>query len=296
MKILVMGGTRYFGKKLVLRLLKEGHDITILTRGTTRDAFGNSVKRLKANRHSWEEMREAITDLDYDTVYDQICYHPDHARIACDIFNNNKSVKYIVISSAYIYTSAEFPLKEESFDLRQVKLSESLDSGNYAEGKRYSEALFFDTASFRVISVRFPIVMDAEDYTGRFRFHIHRILQDMPNYIHMKSGRMNFINSSIAADFLSFLKDSDFQGPINAASEEGFNEREIIKEFEKQLHKQAVIRMAGSNNDIPEGELSPFYREGNLVLDISLAKSFGFTFRSFYDWFPEEVSNYLKKI
>ena len=32
-KILVLGGTRFFGRKLVERLLKEGHDVTIMTRG-----------------------------------------------------------------------------------------------------------------------------------------------------------------------------------------------------------------------------------------------------------------------
>jgi nucleoside-diphosphate-sugar epimerase len=293
MKILVMGGTRYFGKKLVLKLLNEGHDITILTRGTTRDVFGNSVKRLTVNRHSSEEMKGALTDSGYDIIYDHICYHPDHARIVCDIFNN-KPVKYIFISSAYIYTPSEFPLKEESFDFRQIKLSETLDNLNYAEGKRCSEAFFFDTARFGVISVRFPIVMDSDDYTNRFSFHINRILKEMPNYIHLKSGRMNFISSSIAADFLSFIKDTDFYGPVNAASKESFNEREIIKEFECQLHKQAIIRTEEDNQDIPEEEFSPFYTKGSLVLDISFAKSLGFIFRSFHDWFPEEVGNCLK--
>lgn len=37
MKILVFGGTRFFGKKLVERLVSEGHEVTIGTRGKTED-------------------------------------------------------------------------------------------------------------------------------------------------------------------------------------------------------------------------------------------------------------------
>lgn len=41
MKILVIGGTRFFGIHMVEELLKAGHDITIATRGRASDSFGN---------------------------------------------------------------------------------------------------------------------------------------------------------------------------------------------------------------------------------------------------------------
>lgn len=45
-KILVFGGTRFFGKRLVESLLQAGHDVTIATRGLTVDPFGSTVKRV----------------------------------------------------------------------------------------------------------------------------------------------------------------------------------------------------------------------------------------------------------
>ena len=45
MRVLVRGGTCYFVINLVLRLLEQGHDITILTTGKTKDpSFGNHVE------------------------------------------------------------------------------------------------------------------------------------------------------------------------------------------------------------------------------------------------------------
>ncbi len=38
MKILVIGGTRYFGIHMVNKLLERGHKVTIATRGKTPDS------------------------------------------------------------------------------------------------------------------------------------------------------------------------------------------------------------------------------------------------------------------
>ncbi len=46
MKILVLGGTRLVGKLLVKKLIDAGHNVTIVTRGLTKDNFGNRVNRI----------------------------------------------------------------------------------------------------------------------------------------------------------------------------------------------------------------------------------------------------------
>jgi nucleoside-diphosphate-sugar epimerase len=52
MRILVFGGTRYFGKRLVQKLISAGRDVTIATRGLTADSFGTNVKRLIVDREN----------------------------------------------------------------------------------------------------------------------------------------------------------------------------------------------------------------------------------------------------
>lgn len=41
MQILVVGGTRYFGKYTIKALLQKGHAVTIATRGNAADPFGD---------------------------------------------------------------------------------------------------------------------------------------------------------------------------------------------------------------------------------------------------------------
>ena len=50
MKILAIGGTRFFGIHMVNELLDKGHDVTIATRGKAADECGNRVRRICMGR------------------------------------------------------------------------------------------------------------------------------------------------------------------------------------------------------------------------------------------------------
>lgn len=50
MKILVIGGTRFFGIHTVNALLEHGHDVTIATRRNTSDSYGDKVERICVER------------------------------------------------------------------------------------------------------------------------------------------------------------------------------------------------------------------------------------------------------
>ena len=80
--ILVIGGTRFFGKLLVQRLLRAGHRVTIATRGYAPDPFGSRIERVRVDRRNEHAMRNAFRDAAFDIVYDQMCYSPLDAAIS----------------------------------------------------------------------------------------------------------------------------------------------------------------------------------------------------------------------
>lgn len=85
-KVLVLGGTRFFGKRLVERLLESSENsVTILTRGQTNDSFGDRVQRICADRTDRQALVEAVGEQVWDVVYDNICFSPDEASEACRI-------------------------------------------------------------------------------------------------------------------------------------------------------------------------------------------------------------------
>jgi nucleoside-diphosphate-sugar epimerase len=172
--ILTFGGTRYFGKRLVGELIEQGHAVTLATRGKAADPFGDRVKRLVLDRYNKQSLEKAFDKQTWDLVYDQICYAPSDAANVCDILAN-KVGRYIFTSSMSVYDSG-LQRKETDFDPRHYAIQMGRrDDFSYPEGKRQAEAVFFQKADFPLVSVRFPIVLGPDDYTGRLSTPIRAI-------------------------------------------------------------------------------------------------------------------------
>lgn len=169
MKILVFGGTRFFGKKLVERLVSEGHDVTIGTRGKTEDNFGDTVKRVVLNRES----RDALFQLakeDWDVIYDNICFSPKEALYAVDAFKG-KVKRYIYTSSLSVYSQKGRALVEADFNPEHYEIvigdKEDFD---YGEGKRLAEAVFFQKLLFQLLQFVFQLCLDLTITQNAFTF------------------------------------------------------------------------------------------------------------------------------
>ena len=294
MKVLVLGGTRFFGKLLVEKLIEEGDSVTILTRGQTPDPFGNNVERIKCSRSDNEMMRRCLKGKKFDAVYDQICFSPDDAAVTCDIFNAIGAGKYIFVSSMYVYNGQADLLREEDFrpDKYGIKMG-SRDVLSYEDGKRMAETYFAKKADFSTISVRLPIVMGHTDYTGRFAHYVSRIEFDENIYVSSPEGKMNYINADDAAQFLFWLKGAEVEGAINAANEESFNTSELIDKFSEVIGKKARIV---SDVCLSDESFYPYHRKDNMVMDISKARSLGYEFPSFDSWFSSEVNAVKKRL
>lgn len=98
MKILVIGGSYFYGRVFVMLAAKE-HDITVVNRGTySMEQFG--VRQIKGDRHDaflWRQCNE-----DYDAVVDFCAYEPGDINTVLE--NLAGSVRqYILISTVDVY-------------------------------------------------------------------------------------------------------------------------------------------------------------------------------------------------
>ncbi|EAE9245747.1 SDR family oxidoreductase [Listeria monocytogenes] len=290
MKILVFGGTRFFGKKLVERLISEGHDVTIGTRGKTEDHFGDAVKRVVLNRES----RDALFQLakeEWDVIYDNICFSPKEALYAVDAFKG-KVKRYIYTSSLSVYSQKGRALVEDDFNPEHYEIvigdKEDFD---YGEGKRLAEAVFFQKASFPVVAVRFPIVLGLDDYTKRLHFHIEHIKKHQEIGISNGQAEIGFITSDEAAQFLAWVGvESDVTGPINAASNGTYALNGFIKMLEAKTGELALVEEVTDDADD-----SPFGIEKTYYLDNTKATEAGFVFKELKEWLPALVTDILKE-
>lgn len=291
-KVLVLGGTRFFGKRLVKRLLQNAeNEVTIVTRGQARDDFGSRINRLQADRSRPEELAKAVGQGDWDIVYDNICYSPDDAAAACAIFKDRVG-RYILTSSMSVYDAAPHRLTEEDFNPYYYPLSLGARGDfTYQEGKRLAEAVFFKKASFPVTAVRFPIVLGEDDYTNRLQFHIEHIVRNEPVGIPNPAAQISLIRSDEAAEFLDWLGSSSVSGPVNACSGGERSIGEIMALIEQETGHAALILPETS-----EEHMSPFGIEDSWIMDTTKARSAGFEFLELPVWLPELIIVLKQKI
>lgn len=270
-KVLVLGGTRFFGKHLVEALLQDGHDVTIATRGITEDSFGSAVKRLIVDREEEKQLAECLEDKSYDIVYDNLCYSSNAARIACEVLQR-KTKKYIMTSSMAVYEPA-LGLLEEDFNPYEYAITYGdRNDFNYSEGKRLAEAVLLQQATFPVVAVRFPVVIGENDYTKRLQFYVEHIVRQEPVAMNHLDGKLSFIHEEEAGQFLAWCGMKGIEGPINACSNGVVSTREIIHFIEENTGIKALVQEVGDY-------VAPYNEVINCTLHNGKANELGFPFR-----------------
>lgn len=287
--ILVIGGTRFFGKKLVERLIDEGHHVTILTRGQSVHPFGNKVEHIIADRKDAEQLAKAVEGCKFDVVYDNICYSPNEAKEFCYIFNG-KIGKLVFTSTLSTYEANGTPKTEEDFNpyTYEIRMGDTTEF-SYGEGKRQGEAVLFKYAEFPVVAVRFPIVMGEDDYTRRLHFHVEHILNEEPMGFVNMDAEMSFIRASEAAAFLHFAGLSEIEGPFNATSTGTFSLKALIELIEEATGKRAKITLLGDDE-----HRSPYAIPASWYMLPTKAEQAGFEFSELSSWLPQLVENIVK--
>lgn len=277
--ILVLGGTRFFGRELVEFLIEEGHNVAIMTRGKSGNPFGDKVEHLIGDRSNKEDLAKIMEGRTFDIVYDNICYSPNEAFAFCEVFNG-KIGKLVFTSTLSTYEMDGKAKSETDFDPFHyaIRLGDSKDF-TYGEGKRQAEAVFFKYAKFPVVAVRFPIVMGENDYTHRLHFHVERIADGEPIGFLNMHAEMSFIQATEAAQFLKWAGFSEAEGPYNATASGKISLSNLIKLIEEATGKSAKIALVG-NDEIR----SPYAIPSSWYMTNEKAINSGFQFTNLHDW------------
>lgn len=291
-KVLVLGGTQYFGKKLVQKLIENGDQVTIATRGTKEEPFGNQVERLVIDREQKDSMAKALANKEWDLVYDQSCFSPIEARDTAEVLKG-KTKRYIFTSTQAVYEFGTLH-KEENFDAYTYEINfktrrEYLGYEGYKEAKRASEAVFHQLGDFDVVSVRFPIVVSEDDYSERLKFHVDKILSGQAIGIQNPDLRYSFIHADEAGDFLMKIGESDFTGPINPGSAGDISLRELVEKISNHALKEGYI-----DTSVSTEHPSPYGLPGSWSIDTSKAEKLGFNFTNLDTLLDELIMYYVK--
>lgn len=313
--VLVIGGNRYFGKRLIDRLIAAGDRVTVLNRGSASPPAG--AIHLVADRDDEAALNSALGDRTFDVVVDQVCYTPRQAAIARRVFGGGRTRRYVMTSTIEVYEYEDslvhedtvVPVREDAVDLRAVLVDpelpwhapEFLDT-HYGEGKRQAEAVFAagDTTAagattagggtgFAYTSVRVAHVLGgADDFTGRLDHYAQRIRTGTPIAVPTENRPATYIHVEEIADFMFWTVGEDFTGPVNAASHGLLTTEELCAAVAPHIPDGRTVFQ-----HVDVGQVSPFSFARSYGMDNSRATELGFTFGHVQDWLPRAVAETL---
>ena len=302
--ILVIGGTRFFGKLLVQRLLRAGHRVTIATRGYAPDPFGNrygdQFARVRVDRRNEHAMRNAFRDTRFDIVFDQMCYSPLDAAISVRVFAG-KVGRYVMTSTIDAYRGlapgAE-AMREDDLRVRAQRIDTAypwhdpaLAIDSYVAGKVQAEAYLARDGSLPVATVRLAHVLGGpEDFTGRLAHYVDLVRMRAPLRYTNAAAKVSFMEASGAADFLVWAGAQDFLGAVNAGDDGALSAFELHGRVARVLDETARSVKAVARSG--PGVLSPFDFGTPLVLDTSRAQALGYRFGHTDEWMEDVIRHH----
>ncbi len=180
MKVLVIGGTMFIGRRLVAELLKAGHDVTVMHRKPKHD-LGRRVHNLQADRGDVEAVREALSRGGFEVVYDD-AYDWErgttagHVEAAALAVAGERLHRYVFMSSVAAYGDG---LNHHEGDA----LAADDDPNPYSRNKAMTERMLFrlhQRSGFPVVTFRPPYVFGPGNPFYREAFFWDRMRDGRP--------------------------------------------------------------------------------------------------------------------
>jgi 2'-hydroxyisoflavone reductase len=136
MDLLVLGGTRFVGRALVVDAVARGWSVTALNRGSGGWALPDEVEHLAVDRTDTEALEAALEGRSFDAVVDTWAGAPRHVESAANLLVG-KARRFGYVSSISVYQSGRPAGGDESW--ATVDADPGADGTDYSADKRGGE-------------------------------------------------------------------------------------------------------------------------------------------------------------
>lgn len=190
-RVLVIGGTGYLGRRIVEQLLAAGHEVSVVSRGNLAPDIMAQITHIAADRRDRAAFTERLRGASFDAVIDNIAYDRDDIENAVATFGGRVQ-HYLFTSSAAVYhdPSGLAPLRESDADLNflpgpadtHIPIFHPTLGHEYGNGKKRAEKALMDLPDsvFTFTSLRAPIVVGPDDRTRRIWWFVQRLQDGEP--------------------------------------------------------------------------------------------------------------------
>ena len=173
MNLLVLGGTRFVGRRIVESALARGHAVTVFHRGQTNPGLFPEAEQILGDR---DQGLGALRGRSWDTVVDVNGYVP---RLVHDAILASGRSRYVFISTLSVLADPSIAGQTETTPRASFAglTTESITNESYGPLKAACEDVVEREAPGRHAILRPGFIVGPEDYTGRFNYWLRRVTE-----------------------------------------------------------------------------------------------------------------------
>jgi nucleoside-diphosphate-sugar epimerase len=264
MRILVIGGTRFFGKRIVEKLLAQGHAVAVFTRGHNRPAFWDEIEAISGDRRDYRGFREKLASRSFDVVIDNVAFQGGDVESVIETFRSRIG-HYLLCSTGSVYSdpphSRQFwPTYEDDADLTFT------GDHPYAEGKRAAELALWSIPEaerpFAFTMLRPTVVDGPDDASGRSWYWIQRVADGrdvlIPHAVPSAILRHAYADDVAEAFVRAAANPVTFYKAYNLAGEDIFTIEDYVRTMAALLGHEPKITVASLERIRQEPGLAEF--------------------------------------
>jgi 2'-hydroxyisoflavone reductase len=220
-RILVLGGTQFIGRQIVLELLRAGNAVTILNRGVTADDLPPEAERLRGDRDRGPSGLAQLERRQWDACIDLSGYTAVHVNASVSELRRRVG-RYVFISAVAVYGPARSgPLYERAPVIEAAPDQVTDVAGDmYGRLKVTCERIVREVMGERATILRPQIVVGPHDPTPRLTYWIRRARQPGPMLAPGDgSDFLQVVDVKDVARFATLAVKRDLSGTFNLAGE-----------------------------------------------------------------------------
>ena len=219
MRVLVLGGTQFVGRHIVEGLARDGHAVSIFTRGQSPDDLTAVVERLRGDRDLGSSGLSALRGRSWDVCIDVSGYTPRQVRASAELLRIVVG-KYVYISAVMVYGDTAIRPVHETH-ARVPAAGEHVTEVNgetYGALKVACEDIVREIYEDRCTLLRPQVIVGPYDPSGRFTYWVMRAGRAGEMLAPGDgSDHLQFIDARDVARFVGAVVERDLTGCFNLA-------------------------------------------------------------------------------
>ena len=165
MKLLILGGTRFFGRDFALRRAAAGDEVAVFSRRCPIAELPREIRQVRGDRANASDMA-ALGEESWDAVVDNICFTEEEARLGMATAGRRAGL-WVMVSTGDVHLAVRGALSPFTEDqCENLPELPAASSDPYGRGKlRAEKALLsaFGESGFPACVARFPIIIGPRD-------------------------------------------------------------------------------------------------------------------------------------